>query len=269
MKQEATKSVAAHADALTGVQAARPRSALALQLKAADYEAGAALLSPKGLAVDPSKMVVNAAITTAWADAKVGYGYCLPNVAVSVSEWDRGAPSGNVQISLRRGRRIPDGKIDIASANDAAITADTWKAVADDLTPDGNGRAPRKRYISSRLAEAHETFHAKDYMSVAVAYGQKQVKQAAKLADRSALAKAFSKHGQVARETMGDLIEFYAGGGRRAPSEVLEDTNEEAYLARPGEARAFADGLPRYQALADAIRARGPELEAAAKRGGR
>ena|GEM_PF-2584534 len=54
----------------------------------------------------------------------------------------------------------------------------------------------------------------------------------------------------------GDLIEYYAGDGRRTAAECREDSDIETYTARPGEGRAFGDGKPHYQALADGIAAR-------------
>jgi len=54
----------------------------------------------------------------------------------------------------------------------------------------------------------------------------------------------------------GDLIESYAGPGKRSASDCREVADIAAYNQRPGEAHAFGDGKPRYEALAAAIGAR-------------
>jgi hypothetical protein len=221
----------------------------------AQQEAALALNST----VDPSKITKNINPSAKEvAHGGSGYGYCVPFVKVHPFETEKVGgkvqPNAHVDVSFQVGLKVPEGKVDVASAQSTGLNPKNYAQAVSDLTPDGAGYAPRTRFYSQALTRRHEYFHVSDYVSAGEgivqraidALGKKDIAPEAMYGELKALQE----------QIRGDLIEYYAGAGRRTASECREDADVSAYTARPGEARAFGDGRPEYQALADGITAR-------------
>ncbi len=145
------------------------------------------------------------------------------------------------------------GNTDITSGTDAAVTADKWKDIANDLTPskDDNWRPPRTDYWSKSLTQRHEKFHSLQDEKWAKGKGQKVVKDYLKGKTVSA-SDLETDLDDLLDESMDEMdsanFEWYSGGGK-------------AYIERPGEKAAFKDGKKPYKSLAKAVKKQGKKLE--------
>ncbi|NHC13600.1 hypothetical protein [Motilibacter deserti] len=136
------------------------------------------------------------------------------------------------------------GNTNVAGANDPAVTATTWRAAADDLTPDATGRPPRTSYWAADLTERHEQFHAADDIARARLY--------------------LPAAGAWLNTQTVDVSWFDFVTSRRVAA-LLELARQRieadgwAWYDRTGgagENRAYADGRAAYQGRADAVRSR-------------
>jgi len=194
--------------------------------------------------------------------AEKGYGSVEPSVNIGAPErencklidnaWKIGVKGGiNLSVALRQ----PPDKIDIKNADDARLNATNAALAVEDLTPDPTwGFAPRTRFYSSALSEQHEMVHVADYQSwteasVAKRLGRLEAHPNVPWERDEALAIVMGELNGIE----GDLIEKYAGTGKRTYADCQEVPDMAAYAARPGETHAFLDGKPHYQALADGI----------------
>lgn len=154
-----------------------------------------------------------------------------------------------------------DTNIDISKPDDPHITADNYAEIADDLTPQMEGkcwRPPRDNYWSEALTERHEKYHAKDADGWVKKKGPGVVKSYLKknpieIADdeRDDKAAVQAKVDDVLDEALDAVIE-----GRRYY--FRKDISD--YLKYPGEIRAFGDGKAPYAKLAKGVRAHGKKL---------
>jgi hypothetical protein len=130
------------------------------------------------------------------------------------------------------------GKTHISGPTDAAVTSTTWRAIADDLRPDGTGRPTRATYWAQDLTERHEQFHASDDISRARIF--------------LPTAQAFVSAQTV--DTSKDINPQVSAHIEQARTQVEADGW--AYYGTGGENRAYADGKAQYQARTAAIEAR-------------
>jgi hypothetical protein len=214
----------------------------------------------RGKYIDVDQISTSVSIAPVGPGAAAGFGHCLPAIRTPTSMpeiFDRGGkwkPEGSfVFVRIQPKVRFPGDKTKISSATDGKITPENRQAVADDLTPSEQGRAPRHKYYSPKLVVQHEMVHANDYESAAEPI---IAKRKAELADKSCNDKhaVVAALDEMAAFIRGDLVEHYAGAGIRTNAAALKIPDMATYLARPGERLAYDDGKPAYQALADAIR---------------
>lgn len=160
-----------------------------------------------------------------------------------------------------------DTCIDITAPNCDVVTKDNYQEIADDLTPQLEGkcwRPPRDKYWSQALTERHEKYHAKDADWWVKKKGPGVVRSYLKknpieLTDDERKDKSIvqTKLDAVLDEAVEKVVE-----GRRYY--FRKDITD--YLAYPGEIRAFGDGKAPYAKLAKGVKAHGKKLEAAAKK---
>ena len=129
------------------------------------------------------------------------------------------------------------GKTPIMTANDAAVTAVTWKKVADDLQTDATGRPSRTTYWAPALTEKHERFHAQDDIDRATLY---LPTAKADLDAKTIAAPATDAKVRTLLDAMKDKVK--ADGW--------------AWYGAGGENRAYADGKASYDALSADVTAR-------------
>ncbi|HWK26406.1 MAG TPA: hypothetical protein VNS09_07590 [Solirubrobacter sp.] len=134
------------------------------------------------------------------------------------------------------------GRTNVPSAADAVVTSATWKAIADDLRPDGTGRPTRSTYWAEDLTRKHENFHASDDIGRATLY---LPTARTWLSAQTVSAGSVEADVKAHLETMRGKIE--ADGW--------------AWYGTGGEDRAYADGKSSY-----ASRVAGIEAAAAAKK---
>lgn len=157
------------------------------------------------------------------------------------------------------------GNIDVSSASDSVVTTAThasglkvYEQIAEDLTPrSGDNWRPRRDYYWSRnLTRRHERYHSLMDKSWGRGAGKRVVTKYLKgktisvantLADLTALLDAAMGEMSVAN------FDWYSGGGK-------------AYIDRPGEKAAFAEGRHAYKTLASGVKRRGKRLEAAERK---
>lgn len=148
------------------------------------------------------------------------------------------------------------GRIDVPSANAPVVTAATAHDIARDLTPSAASphRSPRSHYYSQALVERHEKFHGTDDFRWTRSSGLAIVRaylEAGTVQPGSAATDVATLLDGARRKLIAENLAWYKGTG----------TSHDQY---DGEIRAYADGRPAYQALADGVRARGVGLSAAA-----
>lgn len=153
--------------------------------------------------------------------------------------------------------RHPPDKIDVSGPGDGKITKDNAAQAVSDLVPDPTGGyAARTKFYSSALSTRHENVHLADYRKTVASSCNARLAKIAAIpsAELSWQAEVvLHKATSQLREIAGDLIESYAGPGKRTAAECREVDDMAAYAARPGERAAFLDGKPHYQALAEGI----------------
>lgn len=159
------------------------------------------------------------------------------------------------------------GRTDVASGTDAAVTASAhpssgkkvWETIVDDLKPAAASphKSQRTHYWSQSLTSRHERYHGTDDYSWVTSTGKPD-------------AEAFVQSRTVSRGATGTDVTGVLESARRRVAQ-----GSDAYYgvslghdSRPGEIRAYGDGRPHYQALADAVRTQGQALERAGTGGG-
>ncbi len=146
------------------------------------------------------------------------------------------------------------GDIDVPSATAPVVTADKWQAIHDDLKPGSTSpfKSPRNKYYSQALVERHEKFHGTDDLSWTTSTGIGFVKstiEAGSVASASAAADVATLVDKARTKLIAENLKFYKGGG----------ADHDSFA---GEIRAYADGRPEYQKLADAVEVQGRKLAA-------
>ena len=145
------------------------------------------------------------------------------------------------------------GDTDVPSGTAPVITAANWRAIKADLAPGATSpfKSPRNTYYSQALVERHEKFHGTDDFGWTTASGLGIVNtflQAGTVASASAAADVATLVDGARTKLISENFKFYQGGG----------TSHDSFA---GEIRAYADGRPHYQALADAVEAHGKTLK--------
>lgn len=146
------------------------------------------------------------------------------------------------------------GRTDVPSATSPVVTAAKWPAIKADLAPGAASpfKSPRVTYYSQSLLDRHEKFHGTDDFGWTTGSGIGIVKtflEAGTVASASAAADVPALVNGARVKLIAENTKWYKGGG----------ASHDAYA---GEIRAYADGRPLYQALADAVEAHGRTLAA-------
>jgi len=144
------------------------------------------------------------------------------------------------------------GMIDVPSATDTVVTKANWKAIKSDLEPSTVSpfKSPRSKYYSQSLVERHEKFHGTDDNAWSRSSGLGIVKaelEAGTVTASSAATDVTSLIDTARTKLISENIKWYMGGG----------TSHGTYA---GEIRAYADGKPIYQKLADDVEKHGKSL---------
>lgn len=197
------------------------------------------------------------------------FGAMTPNFEFTNIVWTVSGDTCN--ISARLACHYPwgingGGRTDVPSGTDAVVTTvahpssgkKVWETIVDDLTPGTASphKSPRTNYWSSSFTARHERYHGTDDYAWVTSTGKPD-------------ALAFIQSRTVSRaDTATDVTGVLDHARRRVAqgSDAYYGVSL-AHDARPGEIRAYADGRPHYQALADAVRTQGRALEAAAPGG--
>jgi hypothetical protein len=145
------------------------------------------------------------------------------------------------------------GDTDVPSATSAVVTATSWPAIKADLAPSSTSpfKSPRTKYYSQALVERHEKFHGTDDLGWTQGSGIGIVKtflEAGTVSSATAAADVNTLLSNAKAKLIAENLTWYKGGG----------TSHDSYA---GEIRAYADGRPHYQALADAVEAHGKTLK--------
>jgi hypothetical protein len=149
------------------------------------------------------------------------------------------------------------GNTDVPSGAAPVVTAGTWKAIAADLTPGSKSphKSPRNAYYSQALVDRHERFHGTDDLGWTRGAGLGLVKtklESGTVNGPTAAADVTALLDSARQLLISENFTWYKGGG----------TSHDTYA---GEIRAYADGRPHYQRLADDIERQGRNLEASAE----
>jgi hypothetical protein len=157
------------------------------------------------------------------------------------------------------------GNTDISTGDEADITADNYKAIAEDLTPklkEKSWVAKRDKYWSNAISSRHEKFHSTDDRDWAKGDGKRHIqsylnKQTVTLSDdeRKDDDVIRTKLTAVMKDAVDDLEtvnirDFYKGGAG-------------SYYSYKGEIRAFGDGKGPYKSLVKKVKEKGKKLEKA------
>lgn len=139
------------------------------------------------------------------------------------------------------------GRIDVPSGLDSVVTASTWSAIANDLTPAGGtpNRSPRSTYWAEDLTWVHEIFHFNEFNGF--------LRTSFRTFENTIEGSGYTE-AQVAGDT-----EAAALGRKSADlnSRLLSAWNQAKVSMSPGmEDRAYADGVPHYQTRARDVLAR-------------
>ena len=146
------------------------------------------------------------------------------------------------------------GDTDVPSATDPVVTKDNWPAIKADLAPGASSpfKSPRSTYYSQSLVERHEKFHGTDDNGWVTSSGLAIIK--ASLESRNVSNGLLTAAVEVAAvveiarlKAIEENLKWYKGTG----------TAHDSYA---GEIRAYADGKPEYQKLADAVEVQGRKL---------
>ena len=148
------------------------------------------------------------------------------------------------------------GKVDVSSATDPVVTADSAAKIASDLTPVSKLKswvAPRTQYWSQAICERHERFHSTDDKSWSEGPGKQVVLdylngQEIDISNKVPEALAHLNDAMKSMRTAN--MQFYKGGAAE-------------YYAYAGEERAFGDGKAPYETLAAGVKSQGESLATA------
>ena len=159
--------------------------------------------------------------------------------------------SGTLDVTCRWGAHSR-GRKDVPSGTSPVVTAENWSDIKKDLTPakDPPYRSPRKEYYSMDLTERHEIFHGKDDFGRTKSTGMGIVK--ASLEKNTVTPKnADKKIPKILEDAKAavkkDVTDYYKGAG----------TDHDSFA---GEIRAYQNGKPDYEALADEVEKHGKTL---------
>jgi hypothetical protein len=197
-----------------------------------------ALSQPGGKAVDPfgAESYEPSFTGVAWAFAS---GKCTISATFNpICPW--GTASG--------------GCTDVPSATAPVVTKDNWSAIRDDLKPGASSpfKSKRDKYYSQTLVERHEKFHGTDDNGWTTSSGMGIIKaqlEAGSVATASANADVTALVEAARVKVVAENLKWYKGGGA-------------AHDSYAGEIRAYADGKPEYQKLADGVEKQGKALAA-------
>ncbi|MGA2046968.1 MAG: hypothetical protein ABSG96_04720 [Terracidiphilus sp.] len=144
------------------------------------------------------------------------------------------------------------GDTDVPSATDPVVTKTSFPQIKADLTPEAASpfKSPRDQFYSQSLVERHEKFHGTDDLGWTTGTGLGIVKtqlEAGSVAAATAAADVARVVDQARVKLIAENLTWYKGGGASHDSFA-------------GEIRAYADGRPLYQALADAVDRQGAIL---------
>jgi hypothetical protein len=146
------------------------------------------------------------------------------------------------------------GAIDIATAKSSLITKANYKAIKADLAPSSTSpfKSPRTTYYSKALVERHEKFHGTDdkgwTQGSGIALVKKFIEGKTVTSSKSSTTDVNKVMDDARKKLIGENFKWYKGAG----------TSHDAYA---GEIRAYADGKPHYQKLANDIEAHGKTLK--------
>jgi len=145
------------------------------------------------------------------------------------------------------------GDIDVPSANAPVVTIDSAPAIKADLQPGAVTpfKSPRTKYYSQALVEQHEKFHGTDDYGWTTSTGLGIVKasiEAGTVSKATAAADVHKLIDDARTKLIAENFKWYKGAG----------TSHDSFA---GEIRAYADGKPAYQQLADAVGKRGESLQ--------
>jgi hypothetical protein len=140
------------------------------------------------------------------------------------------------------------GRTNVPSATAPVVTSSTWRLVASDLAPAGGtpNRSPRTTYWAEDLTWIHERFHFNEFNTfLRTSFGSFET----------------TIEGAGYTEPVSGASDTEAAAlGRKAAdlrTRLLAAWNQAKTNMSPGmEDRAYDDGVARYQARADAVRAR-------------
>lgn len=160
--------------------------------------------------------------------------------------------SANLDLSCPWGTNA-GGHTDVTSATDKVVTKKSWPAIKKDLEPSSKSphKSPRNKYYSQALVEKHEKFHGTDDHQWTVASGlaiTKQVLEGANVSKWSANLVVPGLLDNARKKLISENWKYYTGGGS-------------SHSTYAGEIRAYADGRPHYQHLADAVEKHGKTLK--------
>jgi hypothetical protein len=146
------------------------------------------------------------------------------------------------------------GRDDVPSATDAIVTKDNWPDIKSDLAPRATTpfKSPRTHFYSKSLVERHEKFHGTDDDGWVTSSGLDIVKtklESGTVANSEpAATTAVADLLEAARlKSISENLKWYKGAG----------TDHDSF---EGEIRAYADGKPEYQKLADDVEVQGKKL---------
>ncbi len=146
------------------------------------------------------------------------------------------------------------GRTDVPTATDAVVTKDNWTGIRDDLKPGAASpfKSARTSYYSKALVERHEKFHGTDDNGWTTSSGMGIIKaslEAGTVAAAGAKAQVDALVEAARVKVVAENYKWYKGGGA-------------AHDSYAGEIRAYADGKPEYQKLADDVEKQGKALAA-------
>ena len=182
-----------------------------------------------------------------------GFGYAEPKFTAPNPQWQVLGKMvwirADIDVEVHWDVR-DNGKTNISSATDAAITKDEWPKVADDLDPakgNGSNNPKRETYWNQSFTEKHEQFHATDYVSMATS--------------AIATARAWLNANTIGLPSDGDrdsLHSFVEGKVKELVQGAVDQLATEVHkrFNAGGEDRAYAAGASDYKTLSDAIRER-------------
>jgi hypothetical protein len=146
------------------------------------------------------------------------------------------------------------GRTDVPSATDAVVTKDNWPDIKSDLAPRTTTpfKSPRTHFYSQSLVERHEKFHGTDDYGWVNSSGLGIIKtnlEAGNIANSEpAATTGIASLLEATRlKVVDENFKWYKGTGT-------------AHDSFAGEIRAYADGKPEYQKLADDVETQGKKL---------